>query len=549
MALLLCGGLLAEGPPTEISRKGMVAAATPEASRAGAQILAAGGNAVDAAVATAFALAVTYPQAGNLTGGGFLVLRRANGELHALDFRESGPAAVWRDTFAAPGTSSWKDGLAVATPASVRGLEEAHRRFGRMPWRKVLAPAIQLAADGFLVPQGLVTELVDKENRDLLSRNPESLRVFFPGGDAIRVGSRFVQPDLARTLQAIAREGADGFHRGEIARRVSAFVQATGGVLTEGDLAGYRPVWRAPLSVDRGRDRIVTMSLPSSGGFLLAHFFGQLGFVPGSLAEPFSPGTLHLMAEVERRAFADRNRFLGDPSCVDVPLARLLAPARLAELGAAIDVARATSSKAVVGLERAEREETTHVSVATADGEAVAMTTTLNGTFGNGAIVPGVGVLLNNEMDDFATRPGQPNYFGLVQGDSNAVRAGGRPLSSMTPTIVLRDGRVRWVLGSPGGSTIPTTVLQVYLHVATRGTSLADAVAAPRFHHQHLPDQISLERGGFSAEVQGGLAKLGHTLVERRPIGNVQAIEVLPDGRLVGVSDPRGYGRPSAPAP
>lgn len=537
------------GPvPTARARRGIVSCATPEAARAGAEIIASGGNAVDAAIATAFALAVTYPQAGNLAGGGFLVARTKSGDFVALDFRETAPAGTWRNTFLnADGTpredASTRSGLAVGTPGTVRGLEEAHRKLGRLPWARLLAPAIRLARDGFTVPRGLVEELEDQK-KSLLT-HAETRRVFFPAGAPLRTGSVLTQPTLADTLEEIARRGADGFHTGRVAERLAAFVRSEGGVLRAEDVEGYRPVWRPPAVIDFERWRLVTMPLPSAGGFLLQSILGQLPAVPGNWRAE-GAAAMHLLAEVERRAYADRNRFLGDADCVDVPFARLLDPRRLLALGTSIDPARATPSSSVArAASRVESEDTTHLSTATADGEAVSLTFTLNDTFGNGSLVPGVGVFLNNEMDDFTATPGRPNLYGLIQSEANTVRAGGRPLSSMTPTIVLESGRPRFVIGSPGGSKIPTTVLQVFLHAGPRGKPLAEAVAAPRFHHQHLPDQILLERDAFPADVKAALERLGHRLEERRPkdpMGRVHAIAFEEGGSLVGAADPRGYG-------
>lgn len=525
---------------------GLVSSATPEASRAGAEILAAGGNAVDAAIATAFALAVTYPQAGNLAGGGFLVARTKDGELAALDFRETAPAGTWRNSFllAARADASTKSGLAVGTPGTVRGLEEAHQKLGRLTWSRLLSPAIRLARNGFSVPPGLVAEL-EEEKRSLLA-HAETRRIFFPGGRPLALGSVLLQPELADTLEAIGRRGADGFHTGRLAERLAAFVRSEGGVLSREDLAGYHPVWRPPFTVDFERWRLVMMPLPSAGGFLLASILGQLSAIPADW-RPEGPGSIHVVAEAERRAYADRSRYLGDADCADVPLTRLLDPRRLLALGASIDPDRATPSSHVEGgaLSRVESEETTHISTATADGGAASLTFTLNDTFGNGSVVPGVGVFLNNEMDDFTAKPGRANLYGLVQSEANVVRAGGRPLSSMTPTIVLESGRPRFVIGSPGGSRIPTTVLQVFLNAGPRGKPLAAAVTAPRFHHQHVPDQILLERDAYPPDVKAALEKRGHHLEERKPndpIGRVHAIAFERDGSLVGVADTRGYG-------
>jgi len=536
-------------PKVLASRKGVVVSAAPEASHAGVELLVAGGNAMDAAIASALALAVVYPEAGNLAGGGFLVARTPDGSAHALDFRETAPAGATRDMYLGPDGRPREDAstataLAVAVPGSVRGYAEAHRRFGRLPWSRVVAPAERLAREGFVVPPGLTADLA--EEKALLSRWPESRRVFFPGGAPLAPGTLLKQPDLAATLARIAADGPDAFHVGPLARRVVEFVRSGGGLLSEEDLAGYRPVWRSVEEIRFGSLLVRTMPLPSSGGFVLRSVLAQLEVAAGAGAAPLDARRIHLLLEAERRAYADRNRWLGDPDCADVPLAELLAPARLAALGASIDAARATPSSAVGAPLAPESEETTHLSVATPDGFAVSLTTTLNGSFGNGAVVPGVGVLLNNEMDDFAVAPGRPNLYGLVQGLSNEVRAGARPLSSIAPTIVERDGEPFLVLGSPGGSTIPTTVLQVLLR-AWGGEDLAAAVAAPRLHHQHTPDVAFVERGAVPRELTDALAARGHGVRERGAIGKVHAIAFGPGGVLTGVADPRGWGAPAAP--
>ncbi|HQR68734.1 MAG TPA: gamma-glutamyltransferase, partial [Thermoanaerobaculia bacterium] len=542
------------GPaPTVTSRRGVVSSADAAASRAGAAVLAEGGNAVDAAVATAFALAVTYPQAGNLAGGGFAVGRSRDGDFWALDFRETAPAGTWERTFLLPdgsprGNASREGGLSVATPGTVRGLEELHRRLGRLPWARLVAPAVTFAREGFPVPEPMRADLAQQAAR--LTASPETRRIFFPGGGPVPAGELLRQPELAATLEAIARGGADAFHRGRIARLVAERVRATGGVLTEEDLASYRPVWRPPLVVDFGRWRLVTMPPPSAGGFVLMSILGQLAAAPADLGSLSEAGRVHLVAEAMKRALADRNEYVGDPDCVSLPLAPLPAPPRLAGLGASLRLDRATPAAEIrAGATPREGSQTTHFSVATADGDAVAVTYTLNDTFGNGDVVPGVGVLLNDEMDDFATQPGRPNLFGLIQGTANAVRAGARPVSSMSPTVVLEDGRPRFVLGSPGGSTIPSTVLEVFLRAGPLGRSLAEAVAAPRFHHQHLPDELVVERGAWPAAVLEELRRRGDAVRERRVtdtwgrIGVVHAISFERDGTLVGVADPRRYGR------
>ncbi len=560
--LLLCAGAPVRagaadgvapfGPArTAGSPTGMVVAATSQAAAAGAAALSAGGNAVDAAVAAAFALAVTYPEAGNLAGGGFLVVRQRDGEVLALDFRETAPAAIRSSSFLGPDGkvvegASTRTGLAVATPGTVRGLEAVHRRLGKLPWKSLVAASARLAREGFPVTAGLAKHLVSE--RAVFAPHPESLRLYFPGGRPLAEGALLVQPELAGTLDAIAERGSDAFHDGPVARRIAEFVRSEGGGLTAEDLRAYRPVWRKAFSFDFGRWRLHTMPLPSSGGFLLASILGQLSRVGWTPAMLETAEGAHLVVEAERRAYAERNRWLGDADVVDVPLGKLLAPGHLDVLARSIDRAKATPSAGIDGGlgGPAERPETTHLSVATADGEAVSLTYTLNGVFGNGSIVPGVGVLLNNEMDDFAVAPGRPNLFGLVQGTQNAVRPGARPLSSMTPLIVLEDGALRFVLGSPGGSTIPTTVLQVFLRAGPGGRPLAEAVAGVRLHHQHLPDVVDVERD-FPAGTAKGLRSMGHVVKGREPIGMVHAVERAPDGLLTGAADPRGPGVPAAP--
>ena len=565
-ALLLLGAVEAAplpprtepfGPaPVARSRRGVVSSTEGNASRAGAGILAEGGNAVDAAVATAFALAVTYPEAGNLAGGGFAVIRTADGRFYALDLRETAPAGTWERTYLLPdgsprGDASLRGGLAVATPATVRGLEELHAKLGKLPWRRLVEPAIRLAREGFLVSPMLEADLSLHAER--LKKFPETRRIFFPDGAPLRAGTRFFQPELAATLEAVAAGGSAAFHRGPVAKRLAAHVRETGGVLTEEDLAAYTPVWRPPFVIDFGRYRLVTMPPPSTGGVLLMSILGQIEAAEGDLASLPADARIHVVAEAERRAYADRNAFLSDPDCLPMPLAQLLAPARLAALGRSIDPRRATPSSSIrAGAVPDGGSSTTHLSVATADGEAVALTYTLNDTFGSGDVVPGTGVLLNNEMDDFAVHPGRPNFYGLVQGMSNAVRAGGRPVSSMSPTIVLSDGKPRFVLGSPGGSTIPTSVLQVFLNAGPLGLPLPDAVAAVRFHHQHLPDRIEVERGVFPEAIAEALRARGHAVEERRGtftwgrLGAVNAAGFEKDGSILGVADPRRSGTPAA---
>jgi len=555
--------LAAADPPAVEARHGMVVAAEPLAAAAGVAILEAGGNAIDAAVATGFALAVTYPAAGNLGGGGFLVAELRDGtppgaapaagsasRRIALDFRETAPAAATADLFVRARTAGREEAstlgaLAAGVPGSVAGLLDALERHGTLPRERVLAPAISLAEEGFPLPRETARQLAARATRERMARFPETAAIFHPGGEPPAEGSIFRQPDLARTLRAIAEGGRDGFYRGEVAARIVETMRRHGGIISLEDLAGYRAVERVPLSFPFAGRTIVTMPPPSSGGVCLAQMLAMLGAMPLTELGPGSSATLHRLAEAMRRSFADRNRFLGDPDQVEIPLARLLDPAYLAARAASIDPERATPSAEVAPAAAGsdEREETTHYSVVDRHGSAVAVTTTLNGGFGAKLVVEGAGFLLNNEMDDFTVEPGVPNLYGLVQGDANAIAPGKRPLSSMTPTIIVEPGgEVRAVLGTPGGPTIITNVLQVILGLLVFGLPPQAAVNAPKIHHQHIPDRIDVERE-VPADVREGLARRGHELRERAWIGDFQLIWIDPGtGARLGASDPRGGG-------
>ncbi|MGD8376861.1 MAG: gamma-glutamyltransferase, partial [Acidobacteriota bacterium] len=437
------------------ARGGVVVAADPTAAAVGAAVLEDGGNAVDAAVATAFALAVTYPQAGNLGGGGFAVGRDADGTAWALDFRERAPGAstpeMFLDETGRPDPARSRTGpLSVGVPGSVAGLLGLLERSGTLSRGEALSPAIRLAEDGFVVPEGLHRYIADHEGR--LAEDPYTASVFLPGGAPPAAGARLVQSDLAATLRRIARRGASGFYRGPVARDLADRVQAGGGILDVADLRAYRVVPRQPLrGTFRGRE-VITMPPPSAGGLEVLQMLALLdGLEPADAANPVAEA--HRLAGVMQVAFADRSRYLGDPDHVEVPVARLLCPAHLDELRARIPAGRALSSAELAGGEAPGPGpgETTHLSVIDAEGNAVALTTTLNSAFGAAIAVPGRGFLLNNEMDDFAAAPGQPNLYGLVEGPANAVAPGKRMVSSMSPTIVVEDGRPRLVLGSPGG--------------------------------------------------------------------------------------------------
>ena len=528
---------------------GMVGSSEVHASQAGIEILKAGGNAVDAAVATGFALAVTHPEAGNIGGGGFMVIRLASGKETTIDYREKAPARATRDMFLdgqgnAVNDRSRSGPLSCGVPGSVAGLALAEREYGKLTLAKVMAPAIALARDGFLVSRSLADSFRRAQPR--LSKFPASLKAFYrDDGSPLREGDRLVQPDLARTLSLIASGGPRAFYRGAIADLVAREMAASGGLITKADLAAYRPAERAAVTGTYHGYRVVSMPPPSSGGVGLLELLNILEPYPVSEYGANSARTMHVMIEAERRVYADRAQWLGDPDFFKVPVTGLISKTYAGRLRASIDLSHATPSADVrAGTPRDfEPTETTHYSVVDADGSAVSTTTTLNGGFGNAEVVAGAGFLLNNEMDDFSARPNSPNMFGLVGGEANAVAPGKRMLSSMTPTIVTRDGRTVLVLGSPGGSQIITTVLQVLLDVVDFKMNVQEAVDAPRFHHQWTPDVVEIEKDRFAPDVLNALGALGHTTKVAKPMGEVYAIAVDPaSGERWGASDPRADG-------
>ncbi|MBI4521520.1 MAG: gamma-glutamyltransferase [Gemmatimonadetes bacterium] len=542
----------ADAQPVAASRA--VLSTTDEyATGVGLEILRDGGNAVDATIAVQFALAVVNPEAGNIGGGGFMIVRLADGTATTLDFRETAPLAATRDMFldeAGEATNRSVVGhLAAGVPGSVMGMWEAHRRFGTKPWAELLAPAIRLA-DGFTVHERLSGSLSEYEER--LRRFQSTAAVFLPGGRVPVVGDTFRQPDLAATLRRIAVSGADGFYRGQTADLMVAEMERGGGLITHADLARYTAVWREPMRFDYRGYTAIAMGPPSSGGATMAEIANILeGYDLSSLGY-HSAEMIHLLAEAARRAYADRNAYLGDPEFVEMPIGRMISEEYAAERRATIDLDAATPSTEVVpalgplpALAGVAEENTTHFSIVDESGNAVAVTTTINDLYGNLVTVTGAGFLLNDEMDDFAAKPGTPNQFGLVQGEANAVEPGKRMLSSMNPTIVLDpQGGLFLVTGSPGGATIITTVFQVISNVVDFGMNAAAAVHAPRVHHQHFPDEIYYERGGLTPRSLRALRALGHTLVEREAYsGDVQLILVRPDGTLEAASDPRRGGR------
>lgn len=547
------GAAFSADPPPVEAKHGMVAAAEPLAAAVGVEIMQQGGNAVDAAVAVGFALAVTYPAAGNLGGGGFLVALIAGEdgpEAITLDFRETAPAAAHPQLYVEAAAQGRGDAatvgpLSAGVPGSVAGLLHALERWGTLKRAQVLAPAIRLAKNGFKLPQRTARFLANDAIAKTMQRFPATAALFYPEGTALAAGSLLVQPELARTLERISADGRDGFYKGPVARAIVEEMQRGGGIITAQDLADYRAVERTPIRFQYRGHTVISMPPPSSGGFCLQQTLTMLQYLSLSRYGHNSSASIHAISEMLRRSFLDRNRFLGDPDGQELPLARLLSRAHLEELMRSVDLDRATPTKNLLaplpGVK--ESEETTHYSIVDKNRNAVAVTTTLNGAFGSKALVPGAGFLLNNEMDDFATDPGKPNQYGLVQGDANLVRPGRRPLSSMSPTIVLDSSdRVQHVLGTPGGPTIITNVLQVLLNLVTYGLQPQAAVNAPKFHHQSLPDRIDYEPE-INRDVLDNLRRRGHAIHPRTSIGDFQLISVdQKRGVLQGASDPRGGG-------
>jgi gamma-glutamyltranspeptidase / glutathione hydrolase len=536
--------------PAPSGTGGAVASADPLATAAGLEILRAGGNAVDAGVATALALAVVYPEAGNLGGGGFAVVRMG-GDFSALDFRETAPAKARRDMYLdAEGkpveNASLVGPLAAGVPGSPAGLHELQRRFGKLPWKSVVAPARRLAGEGFRVSRYLHDLLAREANRKLLLRFPETARIWYPNGEPPAIGSVLKLPELAATLDRYAAQGPQGITAGPVAAAVEKASNEHGGVLTTTDLAAYKPAWRTPLTFEAFGWKLASMPLPSSGGIILGQALGILERLGWGKLPRFGADRDHLLAEALRRSFADRF-LIGDPSTTKATEAQLLAPEWLARRASEIDPRRATPSTQVTSwpgtdaLAPAGGTDTTHLSVVDRDGNLVALTTTLNGLFGCGLWVPGAGFFLNNEMDDFATAPGKPNLFGLIQGEANAVAPGKRMLSSMSPVIAWK-GKEAYALGARGGSFIPTTSLQVLLNLLVDGDPLQSAVDRPRLHHQWLPDRLQAEPDALSPETRAELERRGHTVLISTDAAKLHAIHLLPDGRVEAASDSRGSG-------
>jgi gamma-glutamyltranspeptidase/glutathione hydrolase len=529
------------------ARHGMVVTVEPHATDIGVSVLQKGGNAIDAAVAVGFALAVTHPSAGNLGGGGFMLIRLADGRSTFIDFRECAPARATADMYLDQNGQPTEDSdlgyRAAGVPGTPRGLEFALGKYGRKTFGELVRPAWQLASEGFVVSYAFAAQLKSKPNRERLERFPDSKHIFLREGRYYEPGEVLKQPELARTLNRLMKHGAKDFYEGETASLIAADMQAHGGLITLEDLTNYKVIERAPLVGSYRGYTLLTAPPPSSGGIGILQILGMIeptGFEKGGAGSALA---IHYLAEAMRRYFADRSRYMGDPDFFSVPISFLLDPKHIAERRQTINPERATLSIEILpgSIARQESTQTTHYSVVDAEGNAVAVTYTLNGSYGSGVTAAGTGVLLNNEMDDFSAKPGAPNEGQMsYQGTANTIQPRKRPLSSMSPTIVLRDSKLFAVLGSPGGPTIINTVLEVLVNVIDFNMNIADAVDRPRFHHQWMPDRLQVERG-FSPDTVERLKARGHKVEIVPQQGEVAAI-VFAAGWLQGAADPRTEG-------
>lgn len=532
------------------AKHGIVASTNEVASRVGVDIMKRGGNAVDAAISVAFALAVTHPAAGNLGGGGFMMIRLKNGKTTAIDYREMAPAAAHRDVYLdRDGNLIKGEGgslvgyRAAGVPGTVRGMELALKKYGsgKLTWEQLIEPARQLAAHGFRVTYSLAGSL--RGNRDYLSQYPETKRIYLRGDMFYNEGELFRQPELAATFARLQRTGPNEFYEGETARLIVADMKRNNGLMTMADLRGYIARERTPLRGKYRGHEIISMPPPSSGGAVLIEMLNILEGYDLKTMEASSSDRYHLMAEAMRRAFADRAEYMGDSDFVKVPVSGLIDKSYAATLRSTINTERASTSAEVRAGRPAgyESEETTHLTVVDAEGNAVANTYTLNNSYGSAAVAKGTGIILNDEMDDFAAKPGTANMYGLIQGERNAVAPRKRPLSAMTPTIVLRqDGRFWFTIGSPGGPTIINTVLCVITNVIDYDMNIQQAIDAPRIHHQWLPDEVVGEPFGLSGDTQRALTSRGHTLAKLRYLGDAEGIMIEEKtGVRLGATDPR----------
>ena len=528
-----------------IGQKAMVVSAHPLATKVGVEVLRKGGNAVEAAVAVQFALAVVYPRAGNIGGGGFMVIRANDGRKFTLDYRETAPVAASRDMYLDENGNVIKnlslDGhLAAGVPGTVAGMEAAYERFGdSMTWKELVEPSVALAEDGFAITT-FEAKMLNRKRPGLVKNNNH--QPVFVKSTPWKEGDLLQQKDLANTLQLIADHGKAGFYSGEVADHIVAEMEAGNGIISHEDLKSYEAKWREPLEFDYKDYEIISMPPPSSGGIALGQLLQAVAPYPLREWGFHSPQSIHLMAEAERWVYADRSTHLGDSDYYPVPVDSLLSPDYILDRMSAfsLDSARASSEIQAAEFSDVESEETTHYSIVDAEGNAVSVTTTLNANYGSKTVVKGAGFLLNNEMDDFSAKPGEPNLFGLIGGEANSIQPGKRMLSSMTPAIVSKNDKLFMVVGTPGGSTIITSVFQTILNVIEFDMGMAEAVAAPRFHHQWLPDSLFYEDDRpLSSELRAKLKEMGHHPQIRDDIGKVDAILVREDGNLEGGADTR----------
>jgi gamma-glutamyltranspeptidase/glutathione hydrolase len=527
-----------------VADSGMVVSAHLQSSRIGVNILRRGGNAIDAAIATEFALAVCYPEAGNIGGGGFMLIRTNDGKTDVIDFREKAPLLASRDMYldkagiVLEGLSTGTH-LASGVPGTVDGMINAHSKFGKLPFRDVIQPAIDLAENGFTLT-GQQAEDLNSNRSQFIERN--RARPVFVKDSTWKEGDMLIQHDLAETLKRIRDQGRDGFYSGKTARLITREMQRGNGIISEQDLKEYSSVSRVPLSADYKGFKIITVPPPSAGGIILIQLLEMIEPYPIKEWGFHNSRTVHLMVEAERRAFADRSEYPGDPGFMKIPVNQLTDRKYMLHRMSSFDENRASSSLDIKPGTPGQyvSEETTHFSVIDPEGNAVSVTTTLNGGFGSSIVVDSAGFLLNNEMDDFSIKPGFPNMYGLAGGEANSVQPGKRILSSMTPSIVEKEGRLFLIVGTPGGSTIPTSVFQVIVNVIDFNMNIQDAVDAGRFHHQWLPDWISFENNTFDSITVQKLTGMGHILKPRTSLGRINAILILHDGKKAGGADKRG---------
>ena len=522
----------------------MVSSAHSLASAVGLDVMKNGGNAIDAAIATHFALAVVYPQAGNIGGGGFAVIRMNDGTISSLDFREKAPALAHREMYLnADGQLdnllSTHGHMATGVPGAVDGMFALHQKYGTLPMAELIEPSIKMAQRGYAITP-LAAELLNTKQEEFQTHNRWSTP--YHSDQNWQAGDTITQPDLAQTLEHIQTNGRNGFYEGIVADQIVAEMQSGNGLISYADLKNYQSVWRKPIIGNYRGHQIISMAPPSSGGIALIQLLQGTEGYPIADWGHNSTKTIHLMAELEKRVYADRATYLGDPDFVDIPVNQLLDSLYNQQRYADISFDKATPSELVSAGEipSSESPETTHLSVVDADGNAVAITTTLNSSFGNKVMVKGAGFFLNNEMDDFSSKPGVPNQFGLIGGDANAIAPLKRMLSSMTPTIVTKNGKLKMVVGTPGGSTIITSVYQTLLNVIDFDMGMQEAVHAKKVHHQWYPDEIRVETDALTGSVETDLEQLGHQLRMSDKIGRMDCILVIPDGRLEGGADPRG---------